>query len=347
MMGGEENMAFSRKQIEQASKWVARHERGLTEPEQVAFDEWLAEDAGNEACYFEQQVVWASFDVMDDWKPAYSDPPNPDLFESREKRGWRYFMLYGGMAAMLMLGLWVYSLNHSVSSDLNNAVEVVYQSENYEKHFLEDGSSFYLFPDSEVKVVYSDRERNIEFVRGESQFSVAHDPSRPFVVHSEVGRVTALGTVFSVKQDSDLWEVFVTEGRVKVDESRARGSLLRMEEVFVAEIVAGQKVVQDVSAEVFAPRIEAVTVSELSERLVWKNQIIDMVSAPLEEILLEFRRAGGREVVVADEELKQLRMTVAIKADNLEDFIDLLVLSEGVKVSDTPDGFLELSFSSN
>ncbi len=346
-MGMGNETPFSRKQIERASKWLARHERGLSEAEQRAFELWLSENPENEACFFEQQVEWAAFDVMDEWKPAYSGPPNPDLFESRSKRRWQTFFACGGIAAVVALGLWSFSPSADVESESVVAAGTVYKSRTFEKHFLEDGSSFYLLPDSEVVVSFTREERNIEFVSGESHFTVAHDPDRPFVVHSEIGKVTALGTVFSVKQSADSWEVFVTEGRVKVDESVAPASRSLNAEAFTAELVAGQKVVQELSAQTFSPVVDTFTATELAEKLLWKDQIIDMVSAPLEEIFQEFARSGSREVVIVDEELKRLRMTVAIKTGNLDDFIDLLILSEGVEAMDAPDGSIAISLPAN
>jgi transmembrane sensor len=67
----------------------------------------------------------------------------------------------------------------------------------------------------------------------------------------------------------------------------------------------------------------------------------------LEEILQEFSRFNKREVIIVDQDLKRMRMSVAIKPDNLEDFIDLLELSAGVKATDTPSGSILLSRSSN
>ena len=71
-----------------------------------------------------------------------------------------------------------------------------------------------------------------------------------------------------------------------------------------------------------------------------------MVSAPLEEILFEFRRFDNRKVFVVDDDLRTTRMTVAIKADNLEDFIDLLELTANVTVENTAAGSILLSRSS-
>jgi len=97
----------------------------------------------------------------------------------------------------------------------------------------------------------------------------------------------------------------------------------------------------------FSPRVESYTATELTEKLAWKDQVIDMVSAPLEEILQEFNRSRSTKAVIVDDELKQLRMTVAIRAENFKDFIELLKLSEGVSVANAPDGSMELSLSSN
>ncbi len=339
--------AFTQEQIEQAAQWVARHERGLSEEETQAFQQWLSEDSDNEACFFEHQVAWASFDVMDEWKPAYSSAPNPDLFESHSQRKWWGFLPLAGLAAAVLLGFFLLQFTRPQTRELETVLVTTYRSNNYEKHFLEDGSSFYLLPGSEVRTAFSELERTIEFVSGEAEFSVAHDPDRPFVVRSEVGRVTALGTVFSVKQDSTSWEVYVTEGKVKVDEEEQTVLIPNNSEAYSVELVAGQKIVEELSDEAFSPKIEAVTAQELKQKLAWKDQIIDMVSAPLEEILLEFGRFNDREVLIAEDELKTIRMSVAIKPDNLQDFIDLLELTEGVKAVDSPSGSIILTRTSN
>lgn len=337
------SFAFSREQNEQASKWLARQERGLSEAEQQAFEGWLSEDPGNEACFFEHQVAWASLEVMDEWKPTYSRTPNPDLFEARQIRKWRSFLALGGLAAAVLFGFFVLQFTSRNTDDMEKVVVTAYESRSNEKHFLEDGSSFYLLPDSEVRVAFSEAERTIEFVTGEAEFTVAHDSDRPFVVHSEVGRVTALGTIFSVRQDANSWEVFVTEGKVKVDERGGEISATPDNDFFSAELVAGQKMFEELSDQDFSPEIEDVTDDELRERSAWKDQIIDMVSAPLEEILREFSHFNSRTVFIYGEELKQMRMTVAIKRDNLQDFIDLLEVSAGVKATETPSGSILLT----
>ena len=328
--------------------WLSRRDRGLSESEKNAFEQCISEDESNEACFFEHEVAWASFDVMDEWRPAYSRPPNADLFETRAERQRNWFIGLGGLAAAVVFSLFLFQVVRPSADDNDLVAAKTYISQNNEKHFLEDGSSFYLLPGSELTVAFTHTERTIEFVRGEAEFTVAHDPERPFVVNSEGGRVTALGTVFSVRQKSNSWEVLVTEGRVKVIEVRNSESVaVPKNDKFSAELVAGQKIFKALSDEVFSPKIEAITPHELEERLAWKDQIIDMVSAPLEDILQEFSRFDERKIAILDEDLKRMRMTVAIKPDNLEDFIDLLELSAGVNAKEASSGSIVLTRSSN
>ncbi|MCB1123683.1 MAG: DUF4880 domain-containing protein, partial [Verrucomicrobiae bacterium] len=168
MRGPEEQhpISFTPQQIDQASIWVARHERGLSEAEKREFEQWLSEHPSHEACFFEHQVAWAGFDIMDDWKPAYSSPPNPDLFESKSRRGWNWFVPLGGLAAAVLLGFFLLQVSLKESEDAFPTVTTTYKAQNNEKHFLEDGSSFYLLAHSEVRVAFSEKERHIEFVAG-------------------------------------------------------------------------------------------------------------------------------------------------------------------------------------
>ncbi|MBI4626652.1 MAG: FecR domain-containing protein [Verrucomicrobia bacterium] len=56
--------------------------------------------------------------------------------------------------------------------------------------------------------------------RGKAHFTVAKNPSRPFVVSAGGGDVQAVGTVFNIRLRSEAIEVFVTEGKVQVDSER-------------------------------------------------------------------------------------------------------------------------------
>ncbi len=338
---------FDKAQRQQAAEWVTLHERGLTDEEKSAFEKWLSKDPSNEACFFEYQVTLAGFEAMDEWKPAYSTSPNPDLLDNKSHVKTKVFVALGGLAAAITIAVSLLTIMQFGTGNAEQVIVKTYQAQSYEKHFLDDGSAFYLQKGSEVAVSYNSSERHIELIKGEAEFVVNHDPRRPFIVSTEVGRVTALGTVFSVFEDAGYWEVFVKEGKVRVAEVKEDSRPDRSSEHYTTELVAGQRIIELLTDEEFSPEVETLVGEALEARLAWKDQIIEMVSVPLSEILLEFKDFSSQTVVISDEELKTMRMTVAIKPDSLYDFIDLLALTAGVEVNDTSPGPIYLTKASN
>ena len=91
----------------------------------------------------------------------------------------------------------------------------------YQQVWLDDGSLIELNTNSAVVLSLSDRQRNIELVRGEAFFTVAPDKTRPFVVTVGGAEVRALGTAFNIyRQGPELARVHVVEGVVRVSETQ-------------------------------------------------------------------------------------------------------------------------------
>lgn len=81
---------------------------------------------------------------------------------------------------------------------------------------LADGSTMEVGARSRVRVRLSREGRDVELLTGQALFSVAKDPSRPFVVRTDDTRVRAVGTQFDVHRRSSGTTVTVLEGRVAV-----------------------------------------------------------------------------------------------------------------------------------
>jgi transmembrane sensor len=81
---------------------------------------------------------------------------------------------------------------------------------------LADGSTIELGARSRVRVHFTDKERDVEFLAGEALFGVAKDPARPFVVTTNNARVRAVGTQFDVHKRTSGTTVTVLEGHVVV-----------------------------------------------------------------------------------------------------------------------------------
>lgn len=80
---------------------------------------------------------------------------------------------------------------------------------------LADGSILTLLGAGSAFVRYTRDERAIDLKQGRARFAVEHDPSRPFIVYVEGGKVTAVGTVFEVETGQRV-RVKLISGRVIV-----------------------------------------------------------------------------------------------------------------------------------
>ncbi|MBK5373074.1 FecR family protein [Pseudomonas sp. TH43] len=81
---------------------------------------------------------------------------------------------------------------------------------------LEDGSALTLNARSRVVPLFDHTQRLLALRSGELWVDVAKDPSRPFVVETEHGRMRALGTKFLVQQSDELTRLVMLHSQVEV-----------------------------------------------------------------------------------------------------------------------------------
>lgn len=81
---------------------------------------------------------------------------------------------------------------------------------------LADGSTVTLGARTTLTVSFTRDRRRLALAGGEAMFEVAHDRSRPFVVQTPFGAVTAVGTAFDVSIGRRDADVAVTDGTVRV-----------------------------------------------------------------------------------------------------------------------------------
>ena len=309
-----------------AALWVARSERGLSAEEQADLNVWLSRDRRHEEAYFDIQVIWQGMDVLgEDALSGVADGP-----EDSAKVSWTYWL--GGMAAVLILGIAIWSVRLHVISDQFQGTTSVIEAVGYKRQVLEDGSIIELKPGTLLTVTYTPSMRRIFLEEGESFFSVAGNPDRPFVVESRLGAVTAVGTAFSVKLAEGFSEVWVVEGRVKV----AKSDAIEKEENQVAplemEVIAGQMMIQDMSDGEYNSKVVGVSSEELEVQLEWKDRVLQFVSAPLYEIVAEFNRMNDVKIILLNDEMKTKRLTITMERHNYQDFAKMLELSLDARI---------------
>lgn len=91
---------------------------------------------------------------------------------------------------------------------------------------LADGTRVWLNTSSALSSDYQSGLRRIELLLGEILIETARDPARPFVVDTELGRLTALGTRFVVRHGDEHAYLAVYEGRVEIQTAEGDRSLV-------------------------------------------------------------------------------------------------------------------------
>jgi transmembrane sensor len=139
---------------------------------------------------------------------------------------------------------------------------------------LNDTSLVTLNADSRIQVRLDKMNRQIELLRGEALFRVAHDAKRPFKVQTRSALVEAIGTQFNVYDRPEGTRVSVLEGRVRVQTPRQTRSLGAGEEV---QVRADGSIEHEVDADV-------------RNAVAWSERRLIFNDAPLEEMVREFNR---------------------------------------------------------
>lgn len=156
---------------------------------------------------------------------------------------------------------------------------------------LADSSIVTLNADSRIQLHVDRTHRDIELLRGEALFKVAHDPARPFTVQTATAIVTAVGTQFNVYERPNGTRVSVLEGRVKItpigNPSKGGNGGSGTANVVPAteSLSAGQE------AQVTPDgAIQRNAKADVTKTVAWRERRLIFDDAPLEDIVYEFNR---------------------------------------------------------
>jgi transmembrane sensor len=314
-----------------ASGWLARRDRGLSAAEQDAYLEWLYASPRHGRAIVQLERVWTTLNKLEQWRPAHSAIPNPDLLAPR--RHSRLYWLSTALAAAAAIAMAAYIwLPARAGSPVPLHTAVIHPGP--ERLTLEDGSVVELNTGAKVDVHFTPGERRVQLVRGEAHFTVAKNAVRPFFVDTGRVSVRAVGTAFSVSLAATEVAVLVTEGKVQVTsenrEQRTEAStppdtsVLRPPSSGIY-LTAGQQAVIPLGADATsAPTVQEVTPAQIERALAWQGIRLGFVEMPLADVVAEFNRYNHRKLIVADEATGAILVDGNFRADNVDAFIRLL-----------------------
>jgi transmembrane sensor len=265
----------------------------------------------------------------------------------RRRRSWA--AASSGAALVIALATWIVRDGELETSPATIPSSVLVNAP--ERDVLRDGSVVERRTGAVVRVVFTEAIRRVVLEQGAAHFEVAKDPARPFVVEVRGIEVRAVGTAFAVFADGESTEVLVTEGRVAVDRaddgaigdpealpnSRGKTGVLAVTENVarpepLAILGAGGRAIVETATPVNSVRaqVDAVSSSEMAERLAWRVPILEFSGTPLTEAIPMLNRYAQIQLVLAHPKLGKVRLSGMLRADSQETLLRLLEEEHGI-----------------
>ncbi|MEP7247314.1 MAG: FecR domain-containing protein, partial [Gammaproteobacteria bacterium] len=307
----------------EAADWYARlRAPDVSEIEALRFRAWLTGDPARRREFYAIDAFWTDIAAIEH---------SPEVKRVREsiaarqrKRWWRASRAIAATLVVAVVSGWLAWQHWGASHYVTGVGEQRMVP-------LADGSIVTLNTSTEIRLHYSDTERNIELVRGQANFDVAKDSRRPFIVAAGGGRVRAVGTVFDVYKSGDKVIVTLIEGKLvvtpnqpsrsdepvkRVDRGDERsGTVMPVHSATHAapsdiRLTAGEQLsFPAVARLVEAPGVIKLVPADIPRVSAWRTQKLDFSNTLLPDAIAEVNRYSREQVMLDDPELIDARMS--------------------------------------
>jgi transmembrane sensor len=345
-----------------AGEWLARIDRDALSPEELAaFERWRGEDPRHGAAYERLAATWQALDRIQAIRPSTAESVDHDYLSGtlqqsryrdigglaaqyphlgptacvaegpidqsniRSRRHSSQRWIFFSIAATILIavgGLWIAHLAGG-SQTFRTGIG------GFQRIVLDDQSTVELDTNSEVRVAITARLRKVDLVRGEANFEVAHDSSRPFIVSAGKMAVRAVGTKFDVRRSSDSVEVTVGEGKVVLGAPALLEAALTVIPPTMLPLVAGQTALSSGDG----VHLQTLSKEGVARKLAWQNQILVFDGDPLTNVVAQFNRYNQRQLVIADPRIAGLQIGGYFRPTNLDAFVSVLQSDFGLRVA--------------
>lgn len=337
---------------EAASRWLYLQQEGLTPQQESQFRRWIREHPCHAEAYDSQARAWRGLDELVDSPLAprleaeldkkFSPANRGKIVQFSARTPSRYLRAVSAAIAasvLFVVGYFAWwrpmQTTAPFAETAATAIGVIRQLE------LPDGSVIRLNTDSALEVVFTRSERRVRLTRGEAFFSIAKNPARPFIVNAAGVDIRAIGTAFNVRLHSEVVEVIVTGGNVRVNDALHGTSLLNSDAASATgtepTLSAGQRVripviiPKAVPAPVLPTMVPPV---EIERVLAWQDRRLVFERAALAEIVTEFNRYNHQKLVIVDAGLAIRRFGGSFEANDPKTLLELLRTSYGVQIEE-------------
>ena len=324
-----------------AATWHDRLQReGVSEETRQTFRRWLAQSPEHGRAYAAIDRAWLVLQAGAQAPEILALRHEAALRLSREaSRSLRPLRFATAVALVLALcGIAALLITHSLAErsilawvlkSFNAETERIYTTTVGERLVvtLADGSRVTLDTQSQLRVAWSKRERNVKLVRGQALFEVAKDRTRPFVVEARNQRLVAVGTAFDVRVEDTQMKVTMIEGTVRVEPMTATLDRRTTPASPARMLTAGEQLVVDAQSEDYSHPADPDRATN------WLRGQIIFDDARLADAVRELNRYSETQIVLADPALADLRLSGAFVTGRPNVFVEAVTSYFAVAVA--------------
>lgn len=264
-----------------AAEWLVRVQNDELSVGEIAdWQRWLAANAEHRKAFERMQEMWQGFERLPN--------KNPPVLRSKY---FRPVLAAAASLALLAVGIAAWWPSKEMTLFETRAAE-------HREVTLPDGTQLTLGAKSLVWIRFVDSEREVGLDRGEAFFDVAQDKRRPFIVRAGETTITAIGTAFNVRKTGERVLVAVTEGAVKVRETR---------------VAAGQEMTVEPST-----RSATVRAAKLEAATAWRSGRLEYLGEPLKYVVADVNRYSPRQIVIGNDGVGELKLTGTVFENDID-----------------------------
>ncbi|PHZ85108.1 FecR family protein [Paremcibacter congregatus] len=321
-----EDMLMSR-----AGEWhVIMHAGEVDNETRLEFEAWLHGDRENKRAYREFEQVYCDLDFVSVAAGVNIDKElgrsGTNWWSHINWRTWFFDWMRSPsfakgivtIAAVAVLFVVVLPTFNTPSSSLDYITGIA----EIREITLEDGSIVTLGAKSKLVATFSKASRQITLRSGEAFFEIAKNADRPFYVSVNDTLVRVVGTRFNVRSSADIVHVAVTEGVVEVMKPFELSEKVveeQLRNLAKKRLIAGEMITAE--RRVSLPEVVQIKNSQPGS---WRLGNLAYDDASLNEIIADVNRYSTRPIRLATSDIGRLRTTIAFKATEIEQFLDVI-----------------------
>jgi transmembrane sensor len=321
---------------EEAATWTWRIDsENFGVADRQAYEAWLRQDPRHRRAVEEFAKVWHGLDALAQAKRGEKIATFSDAAKRaapRTRHPW--WLAAAAMILMLVAGAaWLQR-----GTEVQTLATAVGQQRNVT---LVDGSIVTLNTNTILETDLTRRGREIYLRKGEAHFQVAHDRSRPFLVHAGDALVRAVGTEFEVRVRADQHvDVVVNEGRVEVQAAEPMSPATPgvHKRVVALATVRALSAGQQLSTANADYAVTPVSPAQLSSELAWREGAIVFDGEPLSQAIAEIERYTDARIVITDARAAALPVGGRFRTNDVPGFFDGLQAALPVSIRRAADG---------